>query len=58
MDAGYLGVYVLGGLWASVMVGLIDMEAPPERVTISTVNEEEIMLREWRQMWDAALRRM
>ncbi|EER14443.1 hypothetical protein Pmar_PMAR021197 [Perkinsus marinus ATCC 50983] len=38
--------------------GLIDMEAPPERVTISTVNEEEIMLREWRQMWDAALRRM
>ncbi|KAF4740715.1 hypothetical protein FOZ63_027022, partial [Perkinsus olseni] len=29
--------------------GLIDTGAPPERVTISTVDEEALMIREWRQ---------
>ncbi|KAF4702838.1 hypothetical protein FOZ62_005132 [Perkinsus olseni] len=38
--------------------GLIDTGAPPERVTISTVDEEALMIREWRQMWYAAVKRM
>ncbi|KAF4702493.1 hypothetical protein FOZ63_015969, partial [Perkinsus olseni] len=30
-------------------IGLVDTGAPPERVTISTVDEEALMIREWRQ---------
>ncbi|KAF4677045.1 hypothetical protein FOL47_003778 [Perkinsus chesapeaki] len=39
--------------------GLIATDGPPpERVTISTVAEESIMLRDWQDMWDSAVQRM